>query len=118
ILRIVLLLLFALSGKQVHAQMCSNLPCSMTPCQEVGYPNPCLATSNVQRTDNYHDFYWEDCCTQTPNYEVQILRLYNVSAATATTESEITAYIDWNKSFSYVTNRGLQWFRWATLMEG
>lgn len=47
-------------------------------------------------------FNWEDTC-ESPNYQFQLLRLFNVDQNKIINEEEITATIDWGKSLSFQT---------------
>lgn len=49
-------------------------------------------------------FVWEVNSSENfPNYEVQILRLYNTDQTKATNNSEVTAEVDWNKALRVET---------------
>ncbi|WP_298487867.1 hypothetical protein [uncultured Maribacter sp.] len=47
-------------------------------------------------------FEWLDTC-DAPNYEFQLLRLYNKDAAKITDEQNITTNLDWSKALSFQT---------------
>ena len=52
-----------------------------------------------------------------PNYEIELLRLYNVDKATATNEKIITTKIDWSKALKVETQSNISSFR-LTIAEG
>lgn len=69
-------------------------------------------------------FIIEDSCNAAQNYEIQILRLYNVDPANFE-EDSIDAYVDWSTAMSYMTNGGVVYFGtnhytidWLTIAEG
>lgn len=47
-------------------------------------------------------FEWEDTC-ESPNYQFQLLRLFNTEENKITSEKDITANIDWDKSLAFQT---------------
>lgn len=56
--------------------------------------------------DNLLTFSWHSRCDLNgvpPNYEFQLLKLYNSSNATKTSESDITADVDWSKALTIET---------------
>ncbi len=62
-------------------------------------------TGNNIITNRVVTFRWDDTQTRDfPNYEFQLLRLYNQSSSTASYEKTITAGIDWSKALKIVTD--------------
>ncbi|RYD54596.1 MAG: hypothetical protein EOP56_18905, partial [Sphingobacteriales bacterium] len=50
-------------------------------------------------------FEWTDNCPAVRNYEVQVLRLFNVDPLKKTPQ-DITAKVDWDQALSFTTNTG------------
>jgi|GEM_PF-1972571 len=61
-------------------------------------------TSNTATT-NKLSFSWNPVCGKFPNYEFQLLRLYNIDTAKARlgNEQQITAKVDWNNALTIET---------------
>jgi RHS repeat-associated protein len=53
-------------------------------------------------TSNPVTFNWT-MCDSAPEYQLQLLRLYNTNSAKLTTEKDITSTIDWNKALTVET---------------
>jgi RHS repeat-associated protein len=49
---------------------------------------------------------WNSPCISSPNYQLQLLRLYNTDPAKTSTEKNITARIDWNRALTIETGNG------------
>ncbi len=59
--------------------------------------------------DNLVKFSWRDVnCIPAPNYQFQLLRLYNTRYVTALDERNITTAIDWSKALTVETGSSLQ----------
>ena len=56
----------------------------------------------ISETDKVVHFSWDDSC-QAPNYEFQLLRLYNKDAQYVSDEHEIKTSIDWSKALTFET---------------
>ncbi|MFL5763620.1 MAG: peptidoglycan DD-metalloendopeptidase family protein [Bacteroidia bacterium] len=52
-------------------------------------------------------FSWNTLCDIAPDYQFQLLRLYNVDPAKTTNEHDITAQIDWDKALTIETENSL-----------
>jgi hypothetical protein len=48
-------------------------------------------------------FNWDNAGAEFPNYEFELLRLYNIAEATSTSETHITTNIDWSKALRLET---------------
>lgn len=65
---------------------------------------PGVHLSNPTQNGRLVTFVWEVNSSENfPNYEVQILRLYNTDQTKATNNSEVTAEVDWNKALRVET---------------
>ncbi len=56
--------------------------------------------TDLPQQGRVHDITWEDS-SPLDYYQLQVLRLYNTKEATAETENNITAQLDWNKAMSF-----------------
>ncbi len=61
-------------------------------------------------------FSWNYPCPETPNYQLQLLRLHNI-AAEKTTEEDITAVVDWSKALTVETGSSKKYMK-LTIAEG
>jgi hypothetical protein len=59
--------------------------------------------SATRQTSKQIAFNWNNNGLEFPNYEFQLLRLYNTSSATASSEEDITTEIDWSKALRIET---------------
>ena len=75
-------------------------------------PTPQPATITAKRAT----FNWENNGYEFPDYELQLLRLYNTNPA-ATTEQAITTEVDWSKALKYHTESDATSFT-STISEG
>lgn len=79
-------------------------------------PSITLVPPSTPTSINPITFDWNSSCGG-PNYEFQLLRLYNINSAFITTESTIYTYIDWNKALSIETGSSLSELK-LTIPEG
>lgn len=62
-----------------------------------------LPVNANQVTSNPVNFNWTPSCTCTPNYEFQLLRLFNIDETNSENEETIRAKVDWNKALTLET---------------
>lgn len=62
-----------------------------------------LVNTNLQPTSNQYQFTWSNSCAAFPNYEIQLLRLYNNDPADTTAQTTISADVDWKEALSIET---------------
>jgi RHS repeat-associated protein len=109
---------------------CTIPSCTISPCTDPGYPNLCLQTLPVDVTLKPLDFWWNDCCDQIWDYQIQVLRLYNYDPNYTPGVSPpldphvINTNVDWNLALSipYDHNASygglLHGIRWLNIKEG
>jgi RHS repeat-associated protein len=80
--------------------------------------SPALYADQLVFNGNEATFKWGLYCpTPPPNYQFQLLRLYNNNIATSSLETSITAKIDWDKALTIETGNSLREIS-LTLAEG
>lgn len=78
---------------------------------------PFVFIDPIRSTTNPQTFSWRAACPDIPNYQFQLLRLYNNDEATTTWENKITATVDWSKALTIETSNS-QTSLTLTLAEG
>lgn len=77
-----------------------------------------LITLNpVTYTNNVANFSWSTNCQAAPDYQFQLLRLYNTYTTTIATETVITTDVDWTRALTIETGNSLNQLS-LTLAEG
>lgn len=71
----------------------------------------------VVDVNNVMTFSWYTNCSPAPNYQIQILKLFNTAPTNTTTESVITTDVDWNNALTIETGNSLNQIS-LTLAEG
>ncbi|MES2140754.1 MAG: hypothetical protein V4511_13680, partial [Bacteroidota bacterium] len=84
-----------------------------------GITAPTLSLTAIPSPANANPllFDWTPQCYNAPNYEFQLLRLYNINSTFITDETTIDAYVDWNKALSIETGSSLSELK-LTIPEG
>lgn len=83
---------------------------------------PCFYTNQVVAGQNPVTFTWENCC-EAPNYEFQLLRLFNIDENPINNEFDTKAVIDWSTALDLETGNsqkhltltvaeGTGWYVW------
>jgi len=62
-----------------------------------------LVNTNLQPTSNQYQFTWSNSCVAFPNYEIQLLRLYNSDSTNTSAQTTISADVDWKEALSIET---------------
>ena len=62
-----------------------------------------IPTQDNVVTSNPINFQWTPSCNCTPNFEFQLLRLFNQSEGNSNDEESIIAHVDWSKALSIET---------------
>ncbi|MDI9342122.1 MAG: hypothetical protein QM534_16230, partial [Sediminibacterium sp.] len=70
--------------------------------------NPMFENASCNITGNEATFNWSGCGTPAPNFQFQLLRLYNTDQVKTTNESDITTLVDWDKALTIETGNSLQ----------
>ncbi|MCD6066498.1 MAG: hypothetical protein K0S33_1324 [Bacteroidetes bacterium] len=80
--------------------------------------SPVLVCDPVVFNGNEATFRWRHHCPPSaPNYQFQLLRLFNNDIATSSSETDITALLDWDKALTIETGNSLNEIS-LTLAEG
>ncbi|MDP2387571.1 MAG: hypothetical protein Q8M29_14435 [Bacteroidota bacterium] len=84
--------------------------------QSVG-GNISIAPAPVTFSGTEAKFTWNVSCVPAPNYQFQLLRLYNTSTSTMLSETNITTSVDWDKALTIETGNDLNQLK-LTITEG